>query len=194
MVVLLLKVIDLEMFLKYKVLSLFMKKIVMFLILGLFVVSFASALKANVTLVDDIGSFSGAILKFKAPNSSSFSDKIYASEYHTEVGIVRFEVETSLSEIDVSIMTTMNGDFADEILAGPFVLNGSEIFIDKREVVENNNSVIAGNDSAGNLSVVGDEESVRESVNFTGNVVLNEDEGGSINWLYSLQFIIYGGF
>ena len=56
-------------------------------------IGLSSAAVADVVLIDDIGSFSGAILRVKSPVTGDIGDKIYASEYFTDVGIVKFKIE-----------------------------------------------------------------------------------------------------
>ena len=97
----------------------------------------ASATVSEVVLIDDIGSFGGAILKIKSPISGVIGDKIYASEYLTDVGIIKFNIETSLKEAVLIFIITKDGNVVDEFMEGPFVINGSEILIDRREEVLN---------------------------------------------------------
>jgi len=100
------------------------------------VIGFSSAAVAEVILIDDIGSFSGAVLRIKSPITGDIGDKIYASEYLTDVGIVKFEFETSLSEVFLGFVTSKDGMVVEEFSVGPFVVNGSEILVDRREKVE----------------------------------------------------------
>jgi hypothetical protein len=99
--------------------------------------SFGSAFQSNITIIDDIGSFSGAYMKIKSVDSEVFiEDKIYPSEFLVGVGIVKFNLEISLSEIDLDFKLIKNGQIIDEFEAGPFLINGSDILIDRREKVE----------------------------------------------------------
>lgn len=97
---------------------------------------FVDAAEAEVVMVDDIGSFSGAILRIKSTADGEPGDKIYASEYLTQVGIIKFNIETSLSEVFLDITLTKSGMVVDTIAEGPFVVDGSEILIDRREGAE----------------------------------------------------------
>jgi len=112
-----------------------MKWVMLVLVLVLSI-AMVSATQVDVVLIDDIGSFSGATLKIKASASGEPGDKIRASEYLTKVGIVKFKIETSLAEVFLSFVLTKNGNMVDEFVAGPFVINGSEILVDRREEVE----------------------------------------------------------
>jgi hypothetical protein len=114
-----------------------MKKVMGIIFLAMFLISFSSAFTANLTIIDEKGAFSGAILKMKSPDTSEFgSDKIYASEYRTDVGIVKFELETSLPEADFNIRLTKDGQIVTNVDKGPYSINGSDILIDLREKKE----------------------------------------------------------
>jgi hypothetical protein len=99
-------------------------------------ICFAGATEAEVVLIGDIGSFSGAVLKIESPVTGAIGDKIYASEYLTNVGIIKFNIETALDEVFLNFIISKNGVVKDEFRDGPFVVNGSDILIDRREVVE----------------------------------------------------------
>lgn len=99
-------------------------------------VSFADATKAEVVLIDDIGSFSGAVLKVKSPISGNIGEKIFPVENLKNVGIVKFEIETALSEVLLKFIVTKDGEIIAELEEGPFLVNGSEILIDRREKIE----------------------------------------------------------
>ena len=152
---------------------------------------FVDAFEADVLLIDDIGSFSGAVLRVKSPVTDSLGDKIYPSEYLTEVGIAKFEVDSSLSEVFLNFIIMNNGEVVAEITEGPFVLNGSEIVIDRREkakVVEVTKvAVIEEN--------VSREENVSEVVE--ENVFMNNaygEEAWSIGFFEDVRFLyLIGG-
>ncbi len=111
-----------------------MKKAMIVFMLGIFMLSLVVASTATVTVVDSIGSFSGALLKIKNPTSEFFgSDKINPSGYLSNVGIVKFEVESDIPEVDMQIRMTKDGEFIREILRENVSINGSEIIIDLRE-------------------------------------------------------------
>lgn len=149
-----------------------MRKVILcFVFLMLSMVSFGSAFQANITIIDDIGSFSGAYLKIKSVDSDIFiDDKIYPSEFLVGVGIVKFNLEISLSEIDLNVRMIKDGRVVSDFEDGPFLINGSDILIDLREKVEVVEEVIE--------SVVDsiNESSVEEINNFTGNENLSRGE------------------
>ena len=122
-----------EKYLSYIVGIWFMKRewfVLLVLLLSAF--SFVSAYSANVTFIDDIGTFSGAVMRVEAPVSGSTGDKIFPSENMANVGILKFEVETSLAEVLLNFVVTKSGMIVGEYQEGPFSVNGSEIVIDKR--------------------------------------------------------------
>ena len=173
----------------------------MFLMLSMF--SFGSAYQANVTVIDDIGSFGGAILKLKSADSSIFSeDKLYPSDYSlVKVGIIKFNLEISLSKVDLKIRLIKDGRVIDEFEAGPFVINGSDILIDRREKVEIVEEVIVEVENVSEVSenvsddpvvsnesvVITESENLEDKRSFgllTGMAMFyNED--GSLNLKYS---------
>jgi hypothetical protein len=104
----------------------------------LMLVGFVSAVAVDVSVVGDVGKYSGAYLQVKASESGELGDKIYPNpdKYLKGVGIFKFEIETSLSEVFLNIVFIKDGSKVDEISRGPFDLNGSEINIDLREADE----------------------------------------------------------
>jgi len=97
---------------------------------------FVNADSAEVVLIDDIGSFSGAILRIESPVNGDIGDKVYASEYLTQVGIIKFDIDTSLDEVLLNFVVMKSGLVVGEFQSGPFVVNGSEILVDRRKRVE----------------------------------------------------------
>lgn len=191
-----------------------MKRVILtfvFLMFGM--LSFGSAFQANITVIDDIGSFSGAYLKIKSVDSDFFiEDKIYPSEFLVGVGIVKFNLEISLSEIDLNIRMIKSGRVVDDFKVGPYLINGSDILIDRREKVEtveetveeisNITSYENFSQSEGVVEVDGESnvsevnESVvivksenlkdRESFGFLTGLAMFYNEDGSINLKYSI--------
>ena len=94
--------------------------------------SFVDALTANVTVMDEIGSFSGAILKLKSSMDGDNGDKILPSRNLANSGVIEFEIETSLSEIYFNLVITQSGQVKENVDLGPFVVNGSDILLDMR--------------------------------------------------------------
>jgi len=99
-------------------------------------ICFADAFEAEVMLIDDIGSFSGAVLRIKASADAEVGDKIFPSEYLTSAGIIKFNIETSLPEVFLNIVIVKSGEVVANIDEGPFVVDGSQILIDRREGME----------------------------------------------------------
>ncbi|MFH0808734.1 MAG: hypothetical protein V1888_03930 [archaeon] len=150
-----------------------MKKVfVVFAFLFLFSFTFVSSLAAEVTVIDEIGSFSGAVLRVKASANGELGDKILPSEYLSSVGIVKFEIETSLPEIFLDIVISKDGMVVANLDEGPFVMNGSDILIDRREKKEM--EVIKAAEVVENVSV--ENESVEENVVVVEEVE-KEDKG-----------------
>lgn len=118
-------------------------KQVTFILAFLFIISIVSAAETQVTLIDDIGSFTGAVLRLKSPVTEDLGDKIYASEYLTNVGIVKFNIETALPEVFLNFRISKNGAIVDEFEVGPFSVNNSGILVDRREKVIQEESVEA---------------------------------------------------
>ncbi len=94
---------------------------------------FVGATGTEIVMVGDIGSFSGAVLRVVSPVSGEVGDKIYASEYLTKAGVIKFDIETSFSEVSLNIVVTKDGVIVDTIEEGPFAVDGSRITIDRRE-------------------------------------------------------------
>ena len=111
-------------------------KWMVFVLLFCFCFGVVVAGSAEVVLVDDIGSFSGAVLRLKSSVEGELGDKIYASENLADVGIIKFEIESSLAEVYLDFIVTKDGEVIDSFEAGPFAVNGSEILIERREGVE----------------------------------------------------------
>lgn len=174
-------------------------------------ISSVSAVATEVVLIDDIGSFTGAFLRIKSTENSVFiEDKIYPSEYLLDVGVVRFEIDTLLSEIDLNVKLIEEGEVIADFEAGPFKMNGSEILIDRRdksEIVGIIRDVVVNNESVNELvneSVNGlenesviipgyDENSSGDSSNiFTGRAMFGDDDG-SFNWGYFIvgMFVLF---
>jgi len=166
--------------------------------LALFLISFSSAYKANITVMDEIDSFSGAIMKIKSTGTSEFSsDKYYASEYFTDVGIVKFEIETSLSEVDIYLRFSKDGSIRSEVEQGPFSINGSDILINLREkkekeaFVENTTNETEANTTVENVTETPEEpeEPIENGPNFfvtTGKAIVFKEDG-SINLTSSIS-------
>lgn len=176
-----------------------MKKVILcFVFLMFSMVSFGSAFQANVTIIDEIGSFTGAYLKIKSVDSSAYDEgKITPSEYHLiNVGILKFNLEVGVSSLDIKVVLIKNGQSIQEFEVGPFSINGSDILIDRRdkvvvaeviaEVVEEVNE--SSNDSADEEMVIIEEEiaSNEESVGLFAGLVTGENGGIFSNWKYSL--------
>lgn len=104
-----------------------------FILVFILTFGLVSATVSEVVIVDDIGSFSGAVLRIKSAVDGEPGDKIYAVEFLTGVGIIKFDIETALSEVWLDIIMTKDGAIIDVVSEGPFVVNGSEILIDRRE-------------------------------------------------------------
>ncbi len=111
-------------------------KWMVFVLLFCFCFEVVLAGSAEVVLVDDIGSFSGAVLRLKSSVDGELGDKIYASENLADVGIIKFEIESSLPEVYLDFIVTKDGEVSDSFEAGPFAVDGSEILIERREGVE----------------------------------------------------------
>lgn len=167
--------------LETKVVFLSGKKVILCFVFFIFgMISFGSAFQANVTVIDDIGSFSGAYLKVKSVDSDVFSsDKIYPSEFLTNVGIVKFNLEVSFSEIYLKIKMIKDGQVVADFEEGPFVINGSDIIIDRREKAEVVGEVVENVSESINESVA---EVANESANESENVVevVNESSNETV--------------
>ncbi len=123
-----------------------MKKIwvaLVFLVLAVNV----SAMTANITIVsDDV--YTGAILKLRSLGSEELGDSYYPVFVGKNVGIVKFEVETGLSEVNLSLRFTDNGAVCLNIEKGPFAINGSDIIVDLRETPD----IIVAEEEVKNIS------------------------------------------
>lgn len=151
----------------------------------IFALGLVSAAEAEIVMIDDIGSFSGAILRIKSPVTGDVGDKIYASEYLTSVGIVKFEIETSLEEVLLTFAVSKNGVIVSEFVAGPFAVNGSEILIDRREKVELEVIKIVGDmeNISEELEVVSDEESNVSEEEAVGSELIVVEDSAEVNLL-----------
>ncbi|MCK5321429.1 hypothetical protein KAJ38_02520 [Candidatus Pacearchaeota archaeon] len=108
-----------------------MKKVLVLLVFFVLALN-VSAMAANVTVVsDDV--YTGAILKLRSLESESLSDSYYPFFVGKNVGIIKFEIETGLSEVNLNLRFTNNGDIILNVEEGPFAINGSEIILDLRE-------------------------------------------------------------
>ncbi len=94
-----------------------------------------SATKAEVVIVDDVGSFSGAVLRVVSPITGDVGEKIYPSAYLVHTGVIKFDIETSLKKINLKVLISKDGFIVDAIEDGPFAINGSRILFDRRDGV-----------------------------------------------------------
>jgi hypothetical protein len=125
---------------------------------------FVEAASANVTLIDEIGTFTGAVMKVKSPISGELGEKIFPSENLKNVGILKFEIESSLSEVMLTFITIKSGSEVESFEVGPFSVDGSEIIIDRREVAKNIPLVVVvENDSLDVVENVVEEDVVVEN-------------------------------
>ncbi len=156
-----------ETFLKNLVFLFFMKKWMMFVFMFFILsVSFSvDAAKAEIVVVDDVGSFTGAVLRVISPITEEVGDKIYPSAYLTQAGVVKFDIETSLDEVNLKIVISKDGHIVGTIEDGPFAVNGSRILFDRRDGV--NRSFVA-------------ETPVVEEVNETPVVSENNSNGTEV--------------
>jgi len=177
-----------------------MKKVlVVFAFLFLFSFTFVDAFAAKVTVIDEIGSFSGAVLRLKSSMDGELGEKMYADRNFVEQGVLEFDIETSLSEIYLDIVITKDGMVVANIDEGPFVMNGSDILIDRREKKEVEVIKVAEVVA----DVVVENESVEEVVVVVEEV--EEENGGMLSYLtgkvvavkesvVSFGYPIWGGF
>ena len=156
----------------------FMKKVFFVLVIMLcFSFSFVDAFTANVTLIDEIGSFTGAVLRLKSSMDGDNGDKIFPSNNLASFGIIEFEIETSLSEIYFNLAITQNGQPKENVDVGPFAVNGSGILVDMRpkkevEVVKDVAVEVLENESVESIN----NESVEdENISEEAVVVIEED-------------------
>ncbi len=139
-------------------------------LLSVFLLSFVVAVE--VTVIDEPDSFSGAILKIKSPISSSeYGEKIYPSENYYDAGVLKFDVETSLSEVDLLILLMKDGEPVMEIEKESVDFSNDTFVVDLREPV-----VVEVVSEEVNESVVN--ELSNETGEFVGDVV--ETTGNSI--------------
>lgn len=175
-------------------------------VLMMLLVGLTSAVSVDVTVVDNAGSYSGAILRLKASEDGELGEKVYpdSDKYLKAAGVLKFEVETSLSEVFFNVVFTKDGAKVKEIDKGPFDVNGSEIYVDLRDIkeldvikkteveVEENVSEMESNESNETVVEVDvvDEDSEEDGylVEMTGWVMQNVDSYGNVVY-YSL-----GGF
>ena len=115
-----------------------MKKILEVWIFLILVVN-VSAMTTNITVVsEDV--YTGAILKLRSLENGELGNPYYPIFVGKNVGIIKFEVETGLSEVNLSLRFIDNGEVCLNVEKGPFAINGSEIVVDLREIV--NTSVV----------------------------------------------------
>ena len=82
----------------------------LFVFLLLFVVA------VEVTVVGEPRSFSGGVLRLRASGSSGdYGDKIYPSENYGDVGVLKFDVESFLSEGEVFVVLVKGGVVVKEV-------------------------------------------------------------------------------
>lgn len=117
-----------------------MKKSVGVFLIGLFLVSFTFALGTEVTIMSKPNSFTGAYLKWKSLESASYgTEKTYPSNYdYTDVGVVKFDVESGLTEAMVQVVLMNQGAKILENESGPYDLTKGSLTIDLRKKVELN--------------------------------------------------------
>lgn len=134
----------------------------------LMLVGFASAVSLNITIIDEAGSCSGAVLRLKASENGELGDKIYPNpdKYLKDAGILKFEVDTSLAEIFFNVVFTKDGAKVKEIDKGPFDVNGSDIVVDLREIEE-----------LEVIKTVEVEENVSEDLNETNESIVEVEVG-----------------
>lgn len=107
------------------------KKGIAFTLVLLFAISTAMALTSNVQIISKANSFTGAVLKVQNPATGEIGDPIYPSERFMEVGIVNFEVETSLPESELLVILINNGVIVKNEAVGPYEMGG-DLTIDFR--------------------------------------------------------------
>ena len=140
-----------------------MKKILEVWIFLILVVN-VSAMTTNITVVsDDV--YTGAILKLRSLENGELGNPYYPIFVGKNVGIIKFEVETGLSEVNLSLRFIDNGEVCLNVEKGPFAINGSEIVVDLREIV--NTSVVEENDENVSKEVSGDNISKIDGENVT---------------------------
>ena len=143
-----------------------MKKIWGVLVLLVFAVN-VSAMTSNVTVISD-EVYTGAILELRNIDSGDVGEKRYYPFFiGKNIGVIKFEVETGLSEVNFSLRFTSNGEVCLNMERGPFVINGSEIILDLRTVEE----IILIEKSVENLNVDAVSEEASEE-----NISEGEDE------------------
>lgn len=94
-----------------------------------------SAITSNVTIISD-EVYTGATLKLRSLESGELGNSHYPFFVGENIGIIKIEVETGLSEANFSLRFTNNSEICLNIEEGPFVINGSDIMIDLRKVGE----------------------------------------------------------
>ena len=140
-----------------------MKKILEVWIFLILVVN-VSAMTTNITVVsEDV--YTGAILKLRSLENGELGNPYYPIFVGKNVGIIKFEVETGLSEVNLSLRFIDNGEVCLNVEKGPFAINGSEIVVDLREIV--NTSVVEENDENVSKEVSGDNISKIDGENVT---------------------------
>ncbi|MFH1237949.1 MAG: hypothetical protein ABIH79_00985 [archaeon] len=138
-----------------------MKKILVMLVLLVFAVN-VSAMTSNVTVISD-EVYTGAILELRNIDSGEVGEKRYYPFFiGKNIGVIKIEVETGLSEANFSLQFTNHGEVCLNIEKGPFVINGSDIILDLGKVEE----ISPIEEPIENSSVDNVSEEVSEEVDF----------------------------
>ncbi len=164
------------------------------LVLFVFLLSFVVAVE--LTIIDEPGSFSGAILKVRASGSSGeYGDKIYPSENYCDAGVLKFDIETSLSKGDLSIVFTKDSEPVDEFEDGPFDFSNDTLLIDLREPIEV--EVVSGFVNSSDKESINVTEEVEDEFSgndsgVTGNSIF--DVGVNFRYYFMGVFVFLGVF
>lgn len=166
-----------------------MKKILVMFMLIIFAVS-VSAIATNITVVsDDV--YTGAILKLRSLESGELGDPYYPFFVGENIGIIKFEVETSLSEVNLSLRFTNNGKVSLQTEEGPLAINGSDIIVDLGVIEE---VVPLVNEAVENVSVEVDlEDSEKKQTLLTGYAVKDYSVGVNANYLFLGLGVFFAG-
>lgn len=122
-----------------------MKRGISLILMAVFFMSFAFA-ATEVTFIGERGDFTGVKLNIRSPGSTELSDPIYAKELLDEVGMAKFDVETSLTEMELVFTLINNGMPAGVVEEGPYVVTGEAIVVDTR-VIEEEHVVVEGEEN-----------------------------------------------
>ncbi len=146
-----------------------MKKGLFVLAILLLVISPVLAYSSTLTIQGD-ELISGAVLRISSPGEEDWGEKIYPSLNGGSLGLVMFEIESSIDEVDFEVRFLNNGEVILKEIFESYSLIDSEILIDLREIAS---------DVAEDIEINESEVVVEEIINDSqeGNSVeLNETE------------------